>query len=121
MVPKPNIEPRNPDFMLCALFTKPLLILCTPNMRALCLQSYFQRVLSSKTPEVAQMLSIFGGMGALLIAVPPTLIGAIGYSVGECYSHGIHRTARFPNLAIQPVCRVCCVSEWWYLFSARLL
>ncbi|CAI4222069.1 unnamed protein product [Auanema sp. JU1783] len=40
-------------------------------------QVYFQRVLSSKTSEGAQRLSFVAGIGCILMAVPPALIGAI--------------------------------------------
>ncbi|KAK6011842.1 hypothetical protein OSTOST_23060 [Ostertagia ostertagi] len=40
-------------------------------------QVYFQRVLSSRTSSGAQWLSFVAGIGCLLMAVPPALIGAI--------------------------------------------
>ncbi|KAK5984522.1 High-affinity choline transporter [Trichostrongylus colubriformis] len=40
-------------------------------------QVYFQRVLSSRTSSGAQSLSFVAGLGCLLMAVPPALIGAI--------------------------------------------
>lgn len=40
-------------------------------------QVYFQRVLSSRTVDGAQRLSFVAGLGCLLMAVPPALIGAI--------------------------------------------
>ncbi|VDM76985.1 unnamed protein product [Strongylus vulgaris] len=40
-------------------------------------QVYFQRVLSSKTSSGAQRLSFVAGVGCLLMAIPPALIGAI--------------------------------------------
>ncbi|CAB3406317.1 unnamed protein product [Caenorhabditis bovis] len=40
-------------------------------------QVYFQRVLSSKTAHGAQMLSFVAGVGCILMAIPPALIGAI--------------------------------------------
>ncbi|XP_795278.3 high-affinity choline transporter 1 [Strongylocentrotus purpuratus] len=43
-------------------------------------QVYFQRVLSSKTAERAQWLSYVAAGGCIIMAVPPILIGAIGYS-----------------------------------------
>eukprot|EP00795_Rhopilema_esculentum_P010362 gene10362-19064_t len=43
-------------------------------------QAYFQRVLSSKSPERAQILSIVGGFGCLVLSIPPVLIGAIAKS-----------------------------------------
>ena len=49
----------------------------------LCLQVYFQRVLSSKTAGAAQLLSFLGAAGCIIMAIPPTLIGAAGYSAGK--------------------------------------
>ena len=49
----------------------------------LCLKVYFQRVLASKTPRGAQILSLLGGVGCLLFAIPPIIIGAIGYATGK--------------------------------------
>ncbi|XP_074652985.1 high-affinity choline transporter 1-like [Tubulanus polymorphus] len=43
-------------------------------------QSYFQRVLSMRTAKDAQLLSIFGGIGAFLLAIPPALIGVAAVS-----------------------------------------
>ncbi|XP_067941622.1 high-affinity choline transporter 1-like isoform X2 [Watersipora subatra] len=43
-------------------------------------QVYFQRVLASRSPQVARSLSFLGSFGCLIMAVPPALIGAIGYS-----------------------------------------
>lgn len=40
-------------------------------------QVYFQRVLSSRTSEGAQKLSFIAGLGCVIMAVPPALIGAI--------------------------------------------
>ncbi|EFO84572.1 hypothetical protein CRE_21640 [Caenorhabditis remanei] len=40
-------------------------------------QVYFQRVLSSKTASGAQTLSFVAGVGCILMAIPPALIGAI--------------------------------------------
>uniref|UniRef100_A0A7E4UYU4 Sodium/solute symporter n=1 Tax=Panagrellus redivivus TaxID=6233 RepID=A0A7E4UYU4_PANRE len=40
-------------------------------------QVYFQRVLSSKTSSGAQKLSFVAGLGCILMAIPPALIGAI--------------------------------------------
>ncbi|CAI5449739.1 unnamed protein product [Caenorhabditis angaria] len=40
-------------------------------------QVYFQRVLSSKTAHGAQTLSFVAGVGCILMAIPPALIGAI--------------------------------------------
>uniref|UniRef100_A0A0K0EXI6 High-affinity choline transporter 1 (inferred by orthology to a C. elegans protein) n=1 Tax=Strongyloides venezuelensis TaxID=75913 RepID=A0A0K0EXI6_STRVS len=40
-------------------------------------QVYFQRVLSSKTSQGAQTLSFIAGIGCIIMAIPPALIGAI--------------------------------------------
>ncbi|CAD5224414.1 unnamed protein product [Bursaphelenchus okinawaensis] len=40
-------------------------------------QVYFQRVLSSKTSRGAQLLSYAAGVGCIVMAVPPAIIGAI--------------------------------------------
>ncbi|TMS39126.1 hypothetical protein L596_005699 [Steinernema carpocapsae] len=40
-------------------------------------QVYFQRVLSSKTSRGAQILSYIAGIGCIVMAIPPALIGAI--------------------------------------------
>ena len=47
------------------------------------LKAYFQRVLASKTPCGAQVLSVFAAVGCLLFAIPPIIIGAIGYAAGR--------------------------------------
>lgn len=44
-------------------------------------QVYFQRVLSSKSPNIAMWLSVMAGFIALIIAIPSTLIGIMGYNV----------------------------------------
>ena len=41
-------------------------------------QVYFQRVLASRTPGGAARLSVFAGVGCLVMAIPAGLIGAIG-------------------------------------------
>ena len=46
-------------------------------------QPYFQRVLSVKTPRQAQLLSVIGAFGALILAIPPIIIGAIGAGAGQ--------------------------------------
>ncbi|XP_022780106.1 high-affinity choline transporter 1-like [Stylophora pistillata] len=43
-------------------------------------QVYFQRVLSSKTPGKARILSLNASLGCMIMAVPAILIGAIGAS-----------------------------------------
>ena len=45
-------------------------------------QVYFQRVLSSKTPRTAQILSFTGCVGCIVFAIPAVIIGAIGSSTG---------------------------------------
>uniref|UniRef100_A0AC35TZ73 High-affinity choline transporter 1-like n=1 Tax=Rhabditophanes sp. KR3021 TaxID=114890 RepID=A0AC35TZ73_9BILA len=40
-------------------------------------QVYFQRVLSSRTSQGAQTLSFIAGIGCIMMAIPPALIGAI--------------------------------------------
>lgn len=45
-------------------------------------QVYFQRVLSSKTPRTAQLLSFAGCIGCIVFAIPAVIIGAIGESTG---------------------------------------
>ncbi|KAL7072700.1 hypothetical protein ACQ4LE_008151 [Meloidogyne hapla] len=40
-------------------------------------QVYFQRVLSSRTSKGAQRLSFVAGIGCILMAIPPAIIGAI--------------------------------------------
>ncbi|PAV65227.1 hypothetical protein WR25_20745 [Diploscapter pachys] len=49
-------------------------------------QVYFQRVLSSKTPEGAQILSFAAGFGCIFLAIPPALIGAIARNTDWRYS-----------------------------------
>ena len=46
-------------------------------------QVYFQRVLSSKTSSGAQKLSFVAGVGCIIMAIPPALIGAIAKNTGE--------------------------------------
>lgn len=43
---------------------------------------YFQRVLSSKSSSGAQKLSFVAGVGCILMAIPPALIGAIARNTG---------------------------------------
>lgn len=51
-------------------------------------QVYFQRVLSVKSVAHARLLSVAGGIGALLLAIPPIAIGvaakAISQSPSKC-------------------------------------
>ncbi|VDN01663.1 unnamed protein product, partial [Thelazia callipaeda] len=46
-------------------------------------QVYFQRVLSSKSSSGAQKLSFVAGVGCILMAIPPALIGAIARNTGK--------------------------------------
>jgi high affinity choline transporter 7 len=46
-------------------------------------QVYFQRVLSSRTSEGAQKLSFVAGVGCIIMAIPPALIGAIARNTGQ--------------------------------------
>uniref|UniRef100_A0A915B5X4 High-affinity choline transporter 1 n=1 Tax=Parascaris univalens TaxID=6257 RepID=A0A915B5X4_PARUN len=45
-------------------------------------QVYFQRVLSSKSSSGAQKLSFIAGVGCVIMAIPPALIGAIARNTG---------------------------------------
>ncbi|VDK50642.1 unnamed protein product [Gongylonema pulchrum] len=45
-------------------------------------QVYFQRVLSSKSSSGAQKLSFVAGIGCIVMAIPPALIGAIARNTG---------------------------------------
>ena len=51
-------------------------------------QTYFQRVLSVKTAKYAQILSIAGGFGAFLLAIPSVLIGIASFGTGKIRCHG---------------------------------
>ena len=42
---------------------------------------YFQRVLACPSPKTAQRLSFMAGIGCLLMAIPPILIGMIGVKI----------------------------------------
>lgn len=46
-------------------------------------QVYFQRVLSSKSADRAQLLSYVAAVGCVLMAIPPVLIGAIAKGTGK--------------------------------------
>lgn len=46
-------------------------------------QVYFQRVLSSKTAEGAELLSYMASLGCLFMAVPPIVLGAVAKSASE--------------------------------------
>jgi len=48
-------------------------------------QTYFQRVLSVKTAKYAQVLSIAGGLGAFILAVPSIFIGIASLSTGKIW------------------------------------
>ncbi|XP_022098279.1 high-affinity choline transporter 1-like [Acanthaster planci] len=43
-------------------------------------QAYFQRVLSSKTPGKAQIISFVASLGCVVMVIPSVLIGAVGAS-----------------------------------------
>ena len=54
-------------------------------------QAYFQRVLSVKSAAHAQLLSVAGAFGALILAVPSLIIGAVSVSTGKQYfPHKFH-------------------------------
>ena len=59
-------------------------------------QTYFQRVLSVKTARYAQVLSIAGGFGAFMLAIPPALIGMAAVSTGNAYN--VHMVSKKPSL-----------------------
>lgn len=43
-------------------------------------QVYFQRVLSSKTAQIAQRLSYMAGIICLIAAIPPVILGVVGFT-----------------------------------------
>ena len=43
-------------------------------------QAYFQRVLSSKSEQTAQIISIIASCGCIVLAIPAVLLGAIAKS-----------------------------------------
>jgi len=43
-------------------------------------QVFWQRVLSTKSAETARLLSVAGGLGAIIMSIPPILIGAAAAS-----------------------------------------
>lgn len=51
-------------------------------------QVYFQRVLSAKTPNTAFWLSIIAGIVCLFAAIPPIMIGVIGFAVPSWETFG---------------------------------
>ncbi|XP_076438574.1 high-affinity choline transporter 1-like [Babylonia areolata] len=59
-------------------------------------QAYFQRVLSVQQPSQAVLLSVVGGFGAVLFAVPSVLIGAIAVSANWTDT-GLGRSPLPPN------------------------
>ena len=46
-------------------------------------QVYFQRVLSSRSAFKAQILSYVAGVGCIVMAIPPMIIGAVGRATGK--------------------------------------
>lgn len=55
-------------------------------------QAYFQRALSTRNGNHSRILSLVGGFLCFLLAIPPALIGAAGYSAGRysyCHSANI--------------------------------
>jgi len=48
---------------------------------------YFQRVLSSKSPEAAQILSLVGGVGCFIMAIPSVLLGAAARVTGTLHNY----------------------------------
>lgn len=48
-------------------------------------QVYFQRVLSSKSADRAQLLSYVAAFGCGIMAIPPVLIGAIAKATGKWF------------------------------------
>lgn len=43
---------------------------------------YFQRVLSSKSADRAQILSYVAALGCIIMAIPPVIIGAVAKATG---------------------------------------
>ncbi|CAD5218791.1 unnamed protein product [Bursaphelenchus okinawaensis] len=62
------------DLATCSLWWDNMLLLIFGGIPW---QVYFQRVLSSKTSNGAQNLSFVAGVGCIVMAIPPALIGAI--------------------------------------------
>lgn len=52
-------------------------------------QVYFQRVLSSKSADRAQLLSYVAAFGCVIMAIPPVLIGAIAKGTGKRFKSGL--------------------------------
>ena len=48
-------------------------------------QVYWQRALSARTVKVAKALSIIGGVGCIVMAIPAALFGAIAFTAGELF------------------------------------
>lgn len=53
-------------------------------------QVYFQRVLSAKKTSYAQGLSYFASFGAMFMAIPAVLIGALAKSTGNDVAYYLH-------------------------------
>lgn len=68
-------------------------------------QVYFQRVLSAKTPNTAFWLSIIAGVVCLLAAIPPIMIGVIGFSVPSWQALGAPSAPAEAALALPYVVR----------------
>ncbi|MBN1346766.1 MAG: sodium:solute symporter family protein [Phycisphaerae bacterium] len=51
-------------------------------------QVYFQRVLACRSPRSAVYLSVFAGVGCIILAIPAGLIGAIGAAV-DWHANGL--------------------------------
>jgi len=43
-------------------------------------QAFWQRVLSAKTVDTARFMSVAAGLGAIIMSIPPILIGAAAAS-----------------------------------------
>lgn len=52
------------------------------DVQFICLQVYFQRVLSAKTAFNAQLLSYIAAIGCIVMALPAMLFGAIAAETG---------------------------------------
>ena len=46
-------------------------------------QAYFQRVLSSRSPQFAKLLSLVGGVSCAVLTIPSVVIGGIAKSAGK--------------------------------------
>ncbi|MFO8057646.1 MAG: sodium:solute symporter family protein [bacterium] len=66
---------------------------------------YFQRVLGSKSGNVARYMSIGAGVAAFILVIPPTLLAIIGYNY-DWVANGIDPPAN-PALILPYVLRYC--------------